>query len=321
MAAPLRIAVAGAGAFGREHLKGLRRRDDVAIVAVADPSPAATEVAVRDLGAAAAFTDAIAMLDAVRPDGLIVATPGPTHVPLATAALERGIPVLLEKPVGMNAAEVATLLAAEARSTGFVLPGHILRFWQPYRQMAEIVRSGALGPVLAVSGRKHRDEAHAARYPDTDPVLMTMIHDIDLMLWITGSVLETVFAARNPADSFRSVTLVSGRDSGGALWSLSNAWILARDCPPDQVEIVCARGAVRLEVGVAVRVLGPEPQTIDISTATEDDMLDAELAHFLGGIRAGAHPGVVTLADARNGLAIADAIARSLRSGAIEAVA
>jgi predicted dehydrogenase len=186
--------------------------------------------------------------------------------------------------------------------------------------MADIVRSGTLGPVLAVSGRKHRDEAHAARYTDTDPVLMTMVHDIDLMLWITGGVLSTVFAARNPADSFRSVTLVNGRDSTGALWGLSNAWTLAGECPPDQVEIVCAHGAVRLEVGKSLQVLGDDPRTIDISAATADDMLDAELAHFVAGIRAGTHPGLVTLLDARNGLAIADAIGRSLASGAVEKV-
>ncbi len=320
MPAAFRIAVAGAGAFGREHLKGLGRRSDVAIVGVADPSPAAGEAAVRSHGAEQAFADAVAMLDAVKPDGLIVATPGPTHVPLARAALERGIPVLLEKPVGMTAAEAETLIAAEAASPAFVLPGHILRFSGPYRQMAEIVRSGELGPVYGVSSRKHRDEAHAARYRDTDPVLMTLVHDIDFLLGVTGARMETVFALRNPADSFRSITVVAGRDSNGATWNLSNAWVLPGACPPDRIEITCARGTIEMEVGVAIRVSGDAPRRIDVSAATDEAMLDTEIAAFLDGVRAGTHPGHVTLEDARNGLALADAVARSLVSGAVEAV-
>ena len=316
----LRIAVAGAGAFGREHLKGLGRRSDVAIVGVADPSVEAGDAAVRRFGAERAFPDAVAMLDTVTPDGLIVATPGPTHLPLARAALERGVPVLLEKPVGMTAAEAELLIEAEAASPAFVLPGHILRFSGPYRQMAGIVRSGELGAVYGVSSRKHRDEAHAARYRDTDPVLMTLVHDIDFLLGATGARMETVFALRNPADSFRSITVVAGRDTTGATWNLSNAWVLPGACPPDRIEITCAHGAVEMEVGAAIRVSGETPRVIDVSATTDDDMLDTEIAAFLDGVRTGEHPGHVTLADARNGLALADAVARSLVSGRVEVV-
>ena len=106
---------------------------------------AATDSAVASFGAAEGFADAIAMLDAVRPDGLIVATPGHTHVAIATAALERDIPVLLEKPVGLTAADAEALIAAEARSKAFVLPGHILRFSSPYRRTVAIAQSGELG--------------------------------------------------------------------------------------------------------------------------------------------------------------------------------
>ncbi|MBN9022052.1 MAG: hypothetical protein J0H08_08155, partial [Rhizobiales bacterium] len=208
----------------------------------------------------------------------------------------------------------------EAASTGFVLPGHILRFSAPYRQMAKIVRSGELGPVYGVSSRKHRDEAHAFRYRDTDPVLMTLVHDIDFLLGVTGARMETALALRNPADSFRSITVVAGRDTKGATWNLSNAWVLPGACPPDRVEITCGSGSVEMEVGVAIRVFGKAPRVIDVSGATDDAMLDTELAAFIDGIRAGRHPGHVTLADARDGLALADAVARSLASGTVETV-
>lgn len=316
----VRIAVAGAGAFGREHLKALLRRNDIDIVAVADPVGAAAEAAMASFGVERAFTDTVAMLDAMRPDGLIVATPGATHLDLASAALARDVPVLLEKPVGLTAQEADALVETEARSRAFVLPGHILRFSAPHRQLVEIVRSGMLGPVLAVLCRKHRDDAHAVRYPDVDPVLMTLIHYIDLLQWATGSAPERVYALRSPPDTYRSVTIVTGRDGAGVAWSLANAWVMPGTCPPDRVEITCERGTVELEEGVAIRIHGAVSREIDIRGAGDEDMLDAEIEAFVNGIRAGGHPGHLTLADARQGLAIADAIARSLADGGIEAV-
>jgi predicted dehydrogenase len=316
----LKIAVAGAGAFGREHLATLARRDDVAIAGVADPSTAATQAATAAFGAGAAFADAVAMLDATKPDGLIVASPGHTHVAIATAALERGIPVLLEKPVGLTAADADALIAAEARSSAFVLPGHILRFSSPYRRTVAIAQSGELGAILSVTGRNHRDDSHAVRYADIDPVLMTMVHDIDLTLWITGGELQSVLALRRPRETFRSETLITGWDSAGAMWHISNAWTVpTAEIPPDRVEIVCERGSVEMELGIAIRVFGEKPREIDLRAEPPDDMLATEVAAFVDGVRRGAHPGVVTLCDARNGLRAADAIARSLATGGLVA--
>jgi predicted dehydrogenase len=314
----LKIAVAGAGAFGREHLAALARRDDVVIAGVADPSDGATKSAMAAFGAAQAFADAVAMLDAVRPDGLIVATPGHTHVGIATAALDREIPVLLEKPVGLTAADAEALIAAEARSKAFVLPGHILRFSSPYRRTVKIAQSGELGAILSVTGRNHRDDSHALRYPDIDPVLMTMVHLIDLTLWITGGELQQVLALRRPGDTFRSETLITGSDSAGVMWHISNAWTVPTvEIPPDRVEIVCEAGSVEMELGIAIHVFGRNPRAIDLRAEPPDDMLATELAAFLDGVRRGAHPGVVTLNDARNGLRATDAILRSLATGGV----
>ncbi len=94
---------------------------------------------------------------------------------------------------------------------------------------------------------------------------MTTIHDIDLMLWITGGTMEMLFALRNPPDTFRSVTVVTGQDTTGATWNLSNAWVVPGPCPPDRVEITCERGVIEMEVGVAIRVSGEITEVFDAS--------------------------------------------------------
>lgn len=316
MADMVRIAVAGAGRFGREHIRVLANMDNVAIAGIADPSETARRDAVATYRIEETAADIAEILDRTRPDGLVIATPGQTHVAVAKLALERDIPILLEKPVGMTAADADILIEAEKASRGFVLPGHILRFSEPYRTTIAIAQSGEIGDIISVSSRNHRDESHAVRHADIDPVLMTMIHDIDLALWATESPLASVLAYRRPPETFRSETLVIGRDARGCLWQMSGAWTYPTlDAPADRLEIVCDQGSVELELGAHIRVWGRSSRHVDLSAAIPGADLRNELAAFVVGVRTGTHPGIITLAEARIGLVAAEAIMRSFVLG------
>lgn len=312
----LRIVVAGAGAFGREHLRTLAGMEDVLIAGVADVNMAAARDAAARFGAQSAGSDAVAMIEQLRPDGFVVVTPGPSHVELTCAALRLDIPILLEKPVGLTAADADALIAAERASRAFVLPGHILRFSEHYRMLADIVRSGEIGRVLSVTSRNHRDDMHAVRHADIDPVLMTAIHDIDQAIWITGARLASVLAVRRPEGTFRSETLITATDTGGSAWHISNAWTYpTADALPDRVEVVGDRGSAELELGRSIRVFAVRSR--EIALPLPDDMLRAEQSYFCRCIVEGRRPEVVTLADARIGLEACDAILRSLKTGTL----
>ena len=314
MKSPLRFVVAGAGAFGREHLRILAGIPGAEIAGIADRDASALAAAADRYGAGDRDTDALALIGRVRPDGLIVATPGATHVPLARHALGLGIPVLVEKPVALTAAEAGLLVEAERQSGAFVLPGHILRFSEPYRQLVEIARSPEIGRILSVTARRHRDDSHAVRYRE-DPVLMTMIHDIDLAIWITGAAAGDVVASRRPVGTSRSETLMTGTGAGGAVWRLSTAWTFpAASCPPDRIEVIGEAGSVELEFGNAIRSFGPAPRHIDISRVEADQPHRAELDYFAACIASGKKPAVVTLAEAIAGLETSDAILAALRN-------
>ena len=184
---PLRVLLAGLGAFGREHLSRLTERSDVKVVGVADTNRAALDLVRASLGAAECLTDPLQLIDMVEADAIIVATPAVSHVEIGVRALAKNLSVLLEKPVAPSASAAVPLLAAARSSAGFVMPGHVLRFSRDHARMVETVRSGRIGEVLYVNSRRYRDDSHAVRYPDTDPVLMTLIHDIDIAQWVTGS--------------------------------------------------------------------------------------------------------------------------------------
>lgn len=310
---PVRLLVAGAGGFGREHLRMLSQARDVDVVGIADLDAGATEAAARDFGIPHTGSDVTAMTDRLRPDGLIVATPGPTHVQIAQHALALDIPVLVEKPVAMTAGDASLLMAAEKASQGFVLPGHVLRFSAPHRHFVEIVRSNEIGAVLSVTARRHRDDDHARRYAE-DPVLMTMIHDIDLALWITGAAVvpDKVAASRRPAGSSRSETLATMSSEAGPTWRLATAWTFpAGSCPSDRIEVVGERGSAELDVDGTIRVFGANPREIDVAV-DYDAALAAEHACFVACLRDGLSPTAVTLAEAISGLSIAEAVLKSL---------
>lgn len=311
----LRFLVAGAGAFGLEHLDRLSARKDVRIAGVADPSPAALATARRRYGIAQCFSQPQQMLEHVSADALIVATPSASHVAITLQALARNLGVLLEKPVAPSAAEAARLAQSAADAGGLVLPGHVLRFSRDHRRLVEIVGSGLIGQVCYVNSRRYRDDAHATRYRDVDPVLMTMIHDIDLALWIVQSPFRSASARRYGTDGFRSMTVANLVAESGVICDLRTAWTFPLgDLPPDRVEVVGESGSIELEAGHAL-TLHAEGRRTSIALAAGDDALANEQDHFIACLRDRGQRPVLNLHDAAAGLRLGSAIVDSLRCG------
>jgi predicted dehydrogenase len=271
--APIRVLVAGAGAFGREHFDRLAARSDVRVVGVADTNPAALELIRSRHGALNCLTDPSRLIDGVEADAIIIATPAVSHVEICVRALGRSLCALLEKPVAPSAAAAAPLLQSARSSGGFILPGHVLRFSQNHVRLIEIVRSGRIGEVIYVNSRRYRDDNHAVRYADIDPVLMTLIHDIDLAQWVTGSDFRSVLARRSGDASYGSMTAVGATTATGVTCDLRTAWTFAGgDLPPDRLEVVGDRGSVELIVGQALHVYA-EGRRTDYAMAAADDPL------------------------------------------------
>jgi predicted dehydrogenase len=314
------ILVAGAGLFGREHLDRLINRADVRIAGIADPNPAALDLARMHYRVPDLFTDPLEMIARVPADGVIVATPSSTHVEIAQRAIAHGRAVLLEKPVAPSA-DLALRLAETAESAGvMVLPGHVLRHDRNHQRLVEIVKSGGIGSPLYVNARRYRDDSHVARYSDIDPVLMTLIHDIDLAIWVAGAPFRAARAWRNPAAGFRAMTATTCITTTGVICDLRTAWTFAvGDLPADRLEVVGDRGSVELEVGRTLHHYA-EGKCRVVDLVARDDALANELDHFLGCLRDPQRKPALTLRDAAAGLNLAGGLLRSLESGGTQQV-
>lgn len=198
----MRIAVVGAGLIGRKHLGILKSDPAFEVAGIADPSPQA-EAYARESGFAL-FADTEALLDKTKPDGVIIAGPNATHRQTALAAIARGIPAIVEKPVADTIADALAIVEAAAKAKVPMLTGHHRRH-NPIMQAArDFVASGALGQIAAATGtwlhRKPDDYFDVAwrREKGGGPILINAIHDIDCLRMVVGEI-ETVQAsvARN----------------------------------------------------------------------------------------------------------------------------
>ena len=311
MAPPLRLLVAGAGAFGREHIVRLARRPDVSLVAVADPNPTAL-ARIRSLTSAELLADPAGMIETHEADGVVIASPADSHASLALLALSRDLGVLLEKPIASSLAEAGALKAKAASTRGLVLPGHTLRFSKDHRRLMDVVRSGEIGAVIYVNSRRYRDDSHAVRYPEVDPVLMTLIHDFDLAQWATGARFASVRARRSEGPGFRSLTCVSAVTTGGVACELRTAWTFPDGAiPPDRLEVVGDRGSVELTVGESL-LLHSDGRRADLGVNPDDDALAREHDGFLSCVRDRTLKPALGLDEALAGLALAEAALASL---------
>jgi predicted dehydrogenase len=316
---PLRIGVIGAGSFGKRHIAAYARRSDVEVTGIVDRDPERAQAVARDWGVEHWFTETADLLASCRPQGVSVVTSGADHLAPTLEALAVGCSVLLEKPVTLTTREAKELTDAEARSNGFVMPAHILRFAGPYRELQARVRAGELGRVLAIATVRDRGRDHEQLFAGVHPALMTTIHDIDLAIWLTGSRAKQVRALGRGGDADAPRLVWADVESvDGSIWSLRVSWLLSDDAPAsDRLEVYGDRGVAKLELRPSVAVFTDRTVWVDheLTPDAHPGALDAEIDCFCARIRSPTDPPVVTLAEARHGVEIAEAIIRSIAHG------
>ena len=142
----LRICSAGAGAISLFHCAGWKQIDNVEVVAICDPVRERAEVRAKEFGIAHVYTDFVAMLEREKPDAVDIATPVATHAPLALMAAERGVHVMLQKPMTPTLAEADALIRGVGDSVRFMVHENY-RFRPHYVQMRQWLEEGRVGDI------------------------------------------------------------------------------------------------------------------------------------------------------------------------------
>ncbi len=180
-----RIAVIGAGSFGKNHLRVIHQSKDADLSGVLDLDPLrAAEVAAPYSARVFASLDELA----ANSDAAVVATPTVTHAEIGCALMARGLDVLIEKPIG-HTPEAGRALLESARQNDRVLQvGHLERFNPAVIALSKVITQPLFFEI-------HRMSEFSPRCLDVDVVLDLMIHDLDVVLSLTGETPEEIRAA------------------------------------------------------------------------------------------------------------------------------
>ena len=189
----LRVAVAGTGAFGRNHLRVYRELagEGVTLAAAIEPDDARAE-AIAGAFDIPVYADVEAALEAdLRLDAVSVAVPTVHHHAAACQLLEAGVDCLVEKPIAATLAEADELVALAERHRRVLQPGHLERF-----NPAVLAVEAALTRPMFFEA--HRLSVFTPRSLDVDVVLDLMIHDLDIVLTFAKSPVKEVRAVGLP---------------------------------------------------------------------------------------------------------------------------
>ena len=181
---PIRTAVIGVGYLGRFHAQKYATVPGSRLVAVVDTRAEVRDKVALEVGcrAVADYREILGEVDAVS-----IATTTPLHYPIARECLERGVHVLVEKPVTETPEQARTLIETAARRGRVLQVGHLERF-----NSAILALEGTLGTPRFIES--HRLAPFKERGTDVNVVLDLMIHDIDLIQSLVGSPIQSIDA-------------------------------------------------------------------------------------------------------------------------------
>ena len=338
---PTKLAIIGLGLMGSRHVEILQSFNGCELVGVCDLDPDLRNIA--DRHGVPFFQDIDEMLDSTKPDGAILATQSAAHVETFEACARRGVHALIEKPVA-DATETALRIAELADATNTrVLVGHHRRHNPLVKAAHDVVTSGQIGDLLAVSMMwtlmkpdGYFDIGWRSVRPDGGPVLINFVHELDILRYTCGEIDQVFAQGRSKARGFEvedsvsisitfrsgAVATILGSDAVTAPWSYEATTgenPLYFNVPENCYYFTGTEGALafpQMELWKypdSKRRGWQHPMRKAVVDVKRGDSLTLQLDHFCDVVR-GTRPPLVDARDGARSLAAALAVLESIAS-------
>ncbi len=221
---PLAAAVIGLGSMGMNHVRIYTDIEGVHLVAAADISPDRRRLAAEGRDARV-YDDYRRLLAEERIDLLSVCVPTLLHLEVALAAIEKGIPLLVEKPIAASLDEGRVMMEAAQGAGVSLMIGHVERFNPAVLELKQHLQNGELGRVFQVYAR--RTGPFPQRVRDVGVVHDLAPHDIDIMRFLLDSEVDRVYAETEQRISTEHEDMLSGllRFRNGVVGVLEVNWL------------------------------------------------------------------------------------------------
>jgi myo-inositol 2-dehydrogenase / D-chiro-inositol 1-dehydrogenase len=201
MSDDLRIAVLGVGMMGAFHVDALSNRVRGAQVTVVNDFLADKAAEVAGKVGARLEADPIAAINDPEVDAVLIASPGDAHQEQVNACLDRGIPVLCEKPLTTDVASSYAIVQKE-KSLGkqLIQVGFMRRFDPEYVALRKLIADGGLGKPL-MTHCTHRNPAVGDHFNSESMIRDSVVHEVDSVRFLLGEELTSVQVIRGAATS------------------------------------------------------------------------------------------------------------------------
>ena len=307
-----RFGLVGAGAIARTHADRLQKMPGIELAGYYDIFPEAAQRAVEQFGGQV-YPSLEALLDDV--DYVDICTTANAHKEPVLAALEAGVPAVVEKPLARHLADCYAIVEAQARTGTPLFVAQVVRFFPQFAAAKATLDSGAIGAPgtirtvrggSAPGGGGWGSQSSARSYYNDfaksgGVILDVSIHDIDYQRWCFGEVERVFarglrFAGKNPKDH----ALISLRFANGAIGHIEGSWAYPPGLWRTRIEMAGTAGLLEWDsldqqpVEWRIQPDADSPATSDGASplAETDDPYYRELAHFIDAVENGTPLGV-----------------------------
>ena len=322
---PTRVALIGVGSMGRNHARVYSEMPDVELVGIADANEVAAQAVAHRHGAVA-YADYARMLDELHPDAVSIAVPTVHHLTVAKQVINRGIHLLIEKPIAFSIEEALEIIGDAEFANVKLAIGHIERFNPAVVALKQHLAEGELGQVFQIDVR--RQGPFPIRVQDVGVVIDLAVHDLDIIRYISGAEVIRVSAEIDHRIHTEHEDTLSGllRLSNGSISTLAINWLT-----PTKIRELCVtgeRGMFRVDYLTQdlffyenATTQSPDWETLRVLRGISEgrmtrfvvnkkEPLRAELDAFIAAVRAEA-PIAVTGLDGLRALELAYAVIKS----------
>ena len=322
-----RVAVVGAGGWGREHARVFAGRTDVDLCAVVGRTAERTSARAAEFGARP-YTSIAKMLEQEHPDLVSVSLPNEGHFEATLEIIEAGYPLLVEKPLVFDLSEAERLIDAATERGLFFAINFNHRYATPIQMAYEAVKRGELGDLVFATWR-FGGEPGDSKHPHAN-LIETQCHGLDTLEYLCGPIASVAAQMTSQPSGAHSTVAVALEFESGAVGTLLGTYDSSYAYPDTHLlELNGTRGRVVAEDTVkrfTLSRVGDETRTVweagyfnDVDREfhrTFDKHVDAMLAAF----RAGDPPPIGAQAGLRT-LELAYAIISSFDTGHRVAIA
>ena len=250
----LKIAVIGTGLVGSFHAETFFRNPNSELIAVCDIDKEKVNT-IANRFKCKAYNEFESLINTEKLDAISIATPEQIRIAPALLAIERGLKILLEKPLGRNLEDIENLVNKIKNHNKLISVNFILHEDPRYKLMKEKIKNNEIGEIVSCYARRRGNRFGIEIYaPWTDLISSTLIHDIQMVMSINNSKPERVYAEAviRECAKFNSHDAVMSliKFTDGSIASFETSWVLPKNQPEfldPALHVVGDKGSIIIE--------------------------------------------------------------------------